>query len=218
MVNINEMKDVGEVPKNILEAMFNKQYELAMKYVDIEKMGDLFEKTKTNLDTLEGQIWLKDFIYRTIEEVGESFEIIYINKDWSKVSDIDKLHYSEELIDALHFYMELCLIAGYNSSDFKQLNEYGQITGIETSLEYIYFKIRHWNIVQYLTLAGNKLRNKKWKQTQVLTDRNIFFEYLEKALDELIRALRSVGLTDEDIYNMYFKKNQVNKFRQRSKY
>lgn len=216
MVSVNEIKNVENIPDNILKEMFTKQKELAMKYVEIEGMGNLFEKTNTNVDTLEGQIWLKDFLYRTIEEVGESFEVILLNQHWNNIPDIDKIHYAEELIDALHFFLELCLIAGYNFDNFKQISEYGIVRNTELNMRA--FKVRHWNIVQNLTLAGNKLRNKKWKQTQVLTDRKIFFHYLEQAFDELIRALRTVGLTDEDIYNLYFKKNQVNKFRQRSQY
>lgn len=221
MVSVNEMKNAEEIPKDILRAIFEKQRQLAEKYVEIEGMGDLLEKTKTNLDTLEGQIWLKDFLYRTIEEVGESFEVILVNefaeKDWTMICKLDQTHYSEELIDALHFFVELCLIAGIDRSEFKDLSEYGYQVGNQ-SITFTDFKVRHWNVVQNLTLAGNKLRNKKWKKTHVLTDRKIFKQYIEQAFESLMNCLRCVGLQDKDIYNLYFKKNEVNKFRQESKY
>lgn len=218
MVSVNEMEGTSEVPKDILGAIFEKQRELANKYVEIEEMGDLLDKTKTNLDTLEGQIWLKDFLYRTIEEVGESFEVVRNHSHWDFVEDVNRIHYSEELIDALHFFVELCIIAGIEREEFKDISKYGHVDMLEIGLTNNSFSIRHWEIVEALTLAGNKLRNKKWKKTHVLTDRKIFFDYLEEAFDRLIGCLRAVGLNDVDIYNLYFKKNKVNQFRQRSNY
>lgn len=222
MVSVNEIGNPEEIPKDILKAIFDKQRILAQKYVDIEEMGDLLETTATNLDTVEGQIWLKDFLYRIIEEVGESYEIIFEHLDPDKgfdsLTDLQKTHYSEELIDALHFFVELCIIAGYEHTDFKPLKECGLYVVNNDKNNPEEYAIRHWYIVQYLTFAGNKLRNKKWKKTHVLTDRKIFFEHIEEAFDSLIHALRVVGNTDEDIYMMYFKKNKVNQFRQRSNY
>jgi len=230
MVSVNEIDGPETVPEDILKEIFEKQNSLALKYAEIEGMGNLLNETETNLDTKEGQIWLKDFLYRTIEEVGESYEVILdmesSNKSWDDLEPELKIHYSEELIDSLHFIIELGIIAGYKYTDLQRLDNYGK-TAVGFGLSQgdsvdmyneISFIIRHWEIVKYLTLAGNKLRNKKWKETNVLTDRKEFFKYYEAAFDSLISALRCVGNTDEDIYNLYFKKNAVNKFRQASKY
>jgi len=221
MVSVNEMKEADEIPQDILGAIFEKQMELAKKYVDIENMGDLLESTETNVHTMEGQVWLKDFLYRTTEEVGESFEVILINefakKDWSMICDLDQTHYSEELIDSIHFFVELCIIAGIDRSEFLDISTYGKTSG-NMDLTPTGFKVRHWEIIQNLTLAGNKLRNKKWKKTHVLTDVPIFTQYLIQAFDSIVACLRAVGLDDCDIYNLYFKKNKVNQFRQRSDY
>jgi len=228
MVDVTEMKDADVMPENILEALFEKQQTLVDKYIDIEEMGDLMDKTSTNLDTLEGQIWLKDFIYRAIEEVGESFEVIrdelikqssehgVVSENiWRKINDKLKIHYSEEIIDALHFFIELCIIVGYKASDFDDISKYGIN---HNTLGYNDFEQRHWRFVESMTLAGNCLRNKKWKKSHVLTDRNKFKRYIDEALNNLLTIVKSVGLNDSDIYNLYFKKHQVNQFRQRSKY
>jgi len=219
MVNVNEIEEIKEYPEDLLGSIFEKQQELANKYVEIEGMGNLLDKTETNLDTKVGQMWIKDFLYRTIEEVGESYEVIFAHgiRPFERLSEEEEIHYAEELIDGLHFLVELCIIAGIKKNDIAEnLNHLGD--HYEDGMESNDFKRRHWNIVYYLTLAGNKLRNKKWKQTEVLTDRPIFKNNILNAFESLITALRAVGYNSQDIYSLYFKKNKVNQFRQRSKY
>ena len=220
MVSVLEIANPEEIPKDILGAIFEKQEKLAQKYVEIEGMGDLLEKTKTNLDTTEGQVWLKDFIYRAIEEVGESFEVIAdmekSETSWDNLNDSLKIHYAEEIIDALHFFVELCIIAGIKRDFFGDLEFLGHIEHKSTIPNA--FRLRHWAFVESMTMMGNTLRNKKWKQTNILTDRKKFESWLMASMDNLLRIVRAVGYTDQDIYMLYFKKNSVNQFRQRSKY
>lgn len=59
---------------------------------------------------------------------------------------------------------------------------------------------------------------KAWKQTEVRTDEEHFREEIIDAVHFLVEALIFAGMTSEDVYNIYFKKNKVNQFRQTSKY
>lgn len=220
MVSALEIENPESIPKDILGAIFEEQAKLAEKYKRIEGMGNLLETTETNMQTKTGQVWLKDFIYRAIEEVGESFEVI---KDmeregghWDNLNPDLKIHYAEEIIDALHFFVELCIIAGIPRDYFSEIGA----LGLQDKFNFmpVAFRVRHWHFVEEMTLAGNCLRNKKWKQTDVLTDEKKFKRYLFNSLDALFRILRTVGYTDKDIYVLYFKKNAVNQFRQTSKY
>ncbi len=100
MVNINDV-DAGKNPIKSISDLFAHQLELYNKYKEIEGMD--WEGNLVNLHTLEGQKWIKDFLWRTTEELGESFESHLIG-------DLD--HTIEELADALHFFIETCIISG----------------------------------------------------------------------------------------------------------
>jgi hypothetical protein len=196
MVNINDIDSPDSIPADIMGAIFDKQMELALKYSDIEKMGTLLDSTDTNIDTAEGQKWIKDFAWRTTEELCEADEAKPLSDD----------HYREELIDALHFLTELSIIAGYNGAFVNSLEpKYGKDT---TSYDVIY----------ELGLMCNCLKNKPWKQSQIMTDRKEFTVHFKSAWMALLQLLYQSGLYDIELYNVYFKKNAVNQFRQRSKY
>lgn len=75
-----------------------------------------------------------------------------------------------------------------------------------------------YRIAEELFEAGNCLRNKAWKQSQVPCDIDHFQEELADALHFVIQLFIELGLTAEEVCGLYFKKAEVNKFRQRSKY
>ena len=76
-----------------------------------------------------------------------------------------------------------------------------------------------WRVVEELGEAGNCLKNKPWKQTQMLTDVDHFHEELSDALHFLLELLIGVGIdTKEKVYQLYFRKAKVNEFRQESQY
>lgn len=217
-MNILDVEKPEEIPTPLIPAIFEKQWELALKYQEIEGMGDLLspEKIASNLDTLNGQVWMKDFAWRVTEELGESIEPIMDNKE---VTDMHQLHYLEELADALHFITELCIIAGVTPEQLKPCEE------IEAETRYsithdntMPMMLSHWGVTYKLTLFCNCLKNKKWKQTQMMTDRPKAIKYLVSAYEHLILCFKRAGCTDADIYTLYFKKHAVNQFRQKTRY
>lgn len=62
------------------------------------------------------------------------------------------------------------------------------------------------------------LKNKPWKQTMVEVDIDHFREEVADALHFFIEACILAGIEAEDLYDLYMRKSEVNKFRQRSKY
>ena len=80
------------------------------------------------------------------------------------------------------------------------------------------FKSLLWDITYDLQLARNALKNKPWKQTQMLTDQNIFRNYLCGTFLSFCRLFVFLGMTEEAIFTIYFKKNRINLFRIKSKY
>ena len=195
-----------------LEAIFNRQKELMEKYHHIEQRSGLLqtEDCPVDLNDKRGQARLKDFSWRVTEELGEALDAL-------RIQDFE--HYSEELIDGLHFLTELSILSGV---EFKFLSDYTE----EDSLEYLYTKnkkdISELNsliaiYVENIGMMCNCLKNKAWKQTNMLTDKNNFFNKLKSVWNIYISIL-STQLTCDDIVDIYLRKSQVNKFRQRSQY
>jgi hypothetical protein len=53
----------------------------------------------------------------------------------------------------------------------------------------------------------------------MLTDVVKFKSYIAKAFDSLLECFRLAGIKDEEeVYDLYFKKNKVNQFREQSNY
>jgi len=206
------IKDVKDIPasKHFLKDIFNTQHELAVKYKEIEGIPDW----PFDIDSLESQIWIKDFLWRSAEELAEALEALdHQNEE----------HFLEELADALHFIVEAIILAGVEdrikNQDLHELAEAikGTLTlGQQTRI----LNIQLYSLVYFksLGLVGNTLKNKKWKKTQVLTDYNKFVSLITKSFKDLIQLFVVAGCDAQDIYNLYYKKSRVNKFRQDSNY
>ena len=180
-MNVNDVTEKIEVPENIWKAIFEKQWELAQKYKDIEGMGDLLDPAvlKNNINTRQGQKWIKDFAWRVTEELAEADEAYYSN---------ELIHYVEELSDALHFLVELSLIANYDYTFVKQ--NFNHDKGKENSYS---------NVIYPLGLMCNCLKNKPWKQTEMLTDKNKFEKYLRHAWVGMIQLFKGLDLDEKEI-------------------
>jgi hypothetical protein len=120
-MNVNDVKieDIGVISKDMLQSIFDKQGKLMIKYHDIEKESGLLqtEDCPVNINDNKGQSRLKDFAWRITEELGEAMNCLK-NKPWKQTHMItDETHYQEELIDALHFFVELLILSGMTAED-----------------------------------------------------------------------------------------------------
>jgi dimeric dUTPase (all-alpha-NTP-PPase superfamily) len=75
-----------------------------------------------------------------------------------------------------------------------------------------------YRITEELYEAGNCLRNKAWKTSQVPCDVDHFLEEMADSVHFVIQLYVELGLTAEDFADLYFRKAKVNKFRQKSNY
>lgn len=80
------------------------------------------------------------------------------------------------------------------------------------------FAKKFWDVTYKLQIARNLLKNKPWKQSQMITDVRKYRLTVIEAFILLIKAFRFFGHNEDSIFNIYFKKNQVNLFRIQSKY
>lgn len=81
-----------------------------------------------------------------------------------------------------------------------------------------YLKDAAHRCIEEISEATNCLKNKPWKTTPVLTDQEHYFEEMADAFHFFVRWAIKSGLTADDLYRLYFKKSEVNKFRQESHY
>lgn len=83
-----------------------------------------------------------------------------------------------------------------------------------------YFQYRGmlWDVTYHLNIARNFLKNKPWKQSQMMTNEEGYQEEVVKAFISMMGAFYTMGIDDESLYYLYFKKNCINCFRIKSKY
>lgn len=200
-MNINDFKSEEFTP-NWLEQIFEKQTALIEKYAEIEGMPEW----PVSIHTKVGQRWIKDFLWRTTEELAESYE--------AYAMDGNKVHTIEELIDALHFFVELIILAGKDWTWAREQLD----TATPVPINMDGKPSAYWQVSYYLGLVGNTLKNKPWKQTEMPTDEEKFYGNLGKAFKSLFECLKAQGADEKVVFDYYCRKNQVNQFRQRSNY
>jgi dimeric dUTPase (all-alpha-NTP-PPase superfamily) len=218
-MNIDDVKKVEGVEdqKQAIEAIFDKQKSLMDKYGPIEESnGTDVPEPPYHLDNRRVQVRLKDMFWRTTEEIAEALECMpekqYISS-WSYWWDRkpDLRHFYEEIIDALHFLVEASIISNLSVKDVLSA-----IRGTRASGNSIYHCTM--DFIVYMGLAANCLKNKPWKQTMMATDQKNYTGKLQVAWGYFWALLDTLGLDYNDVYILYVKKNEVNKFRQRSNY
>jgi dimeric dUTPase (all-alpha-NTP-PPase superfamily) len=114
-----------EIPEgDMLQTIFDGQLELIAKYHDIEESRGALVIDPLNFGLIDSRFvqWrIKDLAFRMVEELTEATNTLK-NKPW-KQSEVttDKVHFYEELADALHFFIELCITAGLSAEDLARI-------------------------------------------------------------------------------------------------
>jgi NTP pyrophosphatase (non-canonical NTP hydrolase) len=186
--------DIDEIPEHLsIDDIFQRQHELSEKYRVIEGRPETL-----NLDTREGQQWVKDFLWRITEEVGEALD-----------SALGLPHIKEELADAFHFLIELCLLTSTQITVAYLIANHRWHRG-----DSIYFR----DLVVDLAKVGRTCKNKPWKQTQIPIDQGELRKNMENLAMSFLDYCCSYFESKEELYQYYFKKSKVNDFRIESKY
>lgn len=233
-MNINDVESPAGVDGDKLEVIFAEQKKLMEKYHDIEKASGLLQTTDIPVDlhSAPGQARLKDFAWRITEELCEALDALSsdsFGNDCKNDRKDDRNHAREEIADAFHFLIEFAILAGIDSS-----NGYYFHTDVDKphldKLD-ILFEARTtvttkppnpslhvMSFIKSLGMTCHTLKNKPWKQTQILTDVDEFSRRFLLVIKQFIDICIAFGLNSDSLFDLYFRKNQVNQFRQRSKY
>ncbi len=128
-MNIRDVEFVKNLQTNegeeedMLSQIFRRQMDLMEKYHKIEASNGclITPDVPVDLHSHLGQHRLKDFAWRITEELGEAMNCLKC-KPW-KVTPMatDVQHYKEEIADAFHFFVELCILSGISPQELFEL-------------------------------------------------------------------------------------------------
>lgn len=122
----------------------------------------------------------------------------------TNVTDISKIY--DQLIDMF----------GNRIQDIDK--RFIKVGGFYSHGAYYFTRSLIFSVVYHLNIARNFLKNKPWKQSQMMTDESAFQAELVEAFMALCSVWAFLGGDPELIFWLYFKKNRVNMFRIKSKY
>jgi len=122
MVNVNDFEN--ETPEgDLLKVIFERQRMLMEKYHLIEEsnLNTALPHAPLDLDDPKAQQRIKDFAWRITEELGEAMNCLK-NKPWKVTHMVtDETHFLEELIDGVHFYVELLIMVGFDAESLTRM-------------------------------------------------------------------------------------------------
>lgn len=190
-----------------LEAIFNGQKELMEKFHPIERIRMPATPAEFLIDETPCQVRAKEYAWRVTEELGEM----------ANEPDLEKK--KEEISDALHFFVELCIYIRMTPEDLR-----AQAIPSECRLETtfldateIYDRVNEpedlwwFAVVIELSKAMNELKNRPWKRFHTPTDKEKFQCYIRETYHAFIRACIASGIeTASELTDIYFRKHAVN--------
>lgn len=156
-----------------------------------------------DINIFEDQELFRHMAWRITEELMEAQEAYKLG---------DTQHLKEELIDAFNFLIELYQLMGMG---------YGlDFMWEEPSRDYSYGSVGNqiYHMVYHLGMAANKLKSRRWRQSQYVVNLHDFQPLLIKMWNLFILIFDNLGMTAQDVRYLWSQKYQVNLFRLQSKY
>jgi hypothetical protein len=201
-MNTSDIKFNGEIKS--FDELFKAAREQFLLYEKLEGIDD-WEKYDFSIDCSADQMKFKDMIQiRFIEELTEA----------SMALEDPPEHFWEEIGDALNFFLSAYVMLGV---DFKKLPDPQKIL---TRHEYAIHKIRiiHrdeyslkvYPIIEDVGSLCNLLKNRPWSQSNFLVSMTDFNQRLEKLWVDFWELFNYMRVSPEEVFEMFWKKYQVN--------
>lgn len=206
----------------------------------IEELGEGFESYQTMLDMFHNGLddtLLIPHLQNFNEEMSDVLHfwlelMIFSGYEWDKLKYWIEDEWGTDFddCDLLTEYLKLGEYLSYAETNLKRFPSHMVIKDIDLKDEFLrggralsndtinQMKQYLWDIVYPLQIARNTLKNKPWKQTEMMTDEVNYELYIRKATIALFKFMAFTKFTPESIYHIYYKKNKVNQFRIQSKY
>jgi hypothetical protein len=206
----------------------------------IEEIGEGFESYQIMLNLFHSGAEDSELIphlQNFNEEIADALHfwlelMVFSGFEWEKLKVWMELEWGMELTqpDLLNEYLKTGAYIGEMELNMMQFKKRMVIKDEDLKDEFLrggraisssifkQMKVFAWDITYHLQIARNTLKNKPWKQTQMMTDEKLYEEEIKKATFALFKFLWFCGFTKESLYVIYYKKNKVNQFRIKSKY
>lgn len=110
-------KKLMEDYKPIAEDHYSRIFGQEVKFSD-----EMWAGGEANLHTKAGNYMVVGMINASIQELAESIQTLKNWKPWKQTEmPSDAPHFKEEMVDALHFYIEACLFAGMTADELHEI-------------------------------------------------------------------------------------------------
>lgn len=226
--------------KGRLAQIFELQQELMHRYHPIERGNGFWTPdAPIEIDSPKGQLRLKEFAWRFTEEMAESSGALHLFGPDSSI-------YHEELVDALHFFVEFCIYAAIGPDRLVNLQKklpfiahddldsiyrdafLDQGSSIEDQSFFTtksrgtvtkdFLDLMMWKCVSEMGKACNRLKNRPWKKSHVNTDRDAFESDVSSCFRLFIQVCGLSGMSPDHLFEGYVGKHRVNRQRQEGSY
>ena len=198
----------------------------------MSKLDDIFEKQAAYMKTLvptytkngfdihgydlpwdlndrKAQEEFRLLAWRYVEEITEALGT------WEVVPEgAHKKDYEEELADALHFFVELCLVTGIGPME---ITKDGTLDGffdyVQDSTRGAYNGNAFLDCVRTMTEAIHTLRQRPWRVDNRPTLREVWISNMYRAFLSFVELCIHTKVRSDDIYHAYFAKSKINEQR-----
>lgn len=193
------------------QAIFDRQELLHNRYAQIEANNGFYVPTRViepSLNDPRFTLWIRSRFWYVTEELAESLP---------EAESGDGQKFFEEVIDALHYLVEVSMFVDVGINTVEQIWETCGMVQTELIYEPVAERV-YSHIIMQLGLTANLLKNKEWKQTPVSVNQDEFRFRLLATWNKFFMALKCFGLSKEAVYVLYCLKNEINQKRQEDGY
>jgi len=203
-----------------LAEIFKRQLEFVKSLEPIYRDNLMFPGYyPLRLDSRDDQEHFRLLAWRCMEELCEAVECYYEYLDTESYEG----KFAEEMADALHFLIELCIATGVTEGELVSGYEATILNPEVDQLHYCFWRIgnateatipeRIGNVGYKLGLAMHQLRQRPWRTDDRPTNRTIFVGRMSATWYTFVTACKRAKIGPADIYNAYFAKSCINKIR-----
>lgn len=214
----------------ILRVQNNLQVKKGHKLFEMLQMQKIFASKFHKIDNLtkeEKDHWINAYLVCIEDEIVEAMEFLDIYPEKIKEFDIDE--FRKELIDIVHFFMDVVLVAGIDYTDLSL--SYESIINCDLhELDILDFASKYENkfvnnsennllltlnyLIRDIRLVRQNISWKHWKKPNDSIDKEKITKDIVSMFRHLIQCFIICGTSSKEIYDIYIKKNVENFLRQ----
>jgi len=228
-MNVTDFEPPDYCELSAIPLMWNRQVDLEAKYAEIESRNGFAHDEEGSIDLHRVQDNMKHAAWCITEELCEMAEAYHKGGN--------NVHVYEEYADAMAFTLMLMIQASSHTSIRDYINRHILSTQLKIIHQNSYMGVDQTidthiiRVVYSLGMTMHKLKSKRWKATPVETDIQEFNNELISVWNNMLSLWLYIDIVicgnnqsytydaiAEKLFNYYFRKSEVNKFRQRSNY